>query len=356
MAKGKGFDRARLAVASASTLVASLFGGVSRSARAADDAMPVTVLTAGANWNDVGNTGGVPGINCGQGSSSSDRPLKIGGPAPDGKGGGCLAIGEGSLVGPPSRTDGLDGAFLVAVNGAGFVNPDGTLDLTGTTVTSDPVVLSGLTTRVQYYFAPTQPVARAVFSFTNATQAPISATVSVGSDAGSDGNTTVRATSSGNTTIENADRWILSSDSNPTTGDPTLLLVRYGTGAGTTVSSETGGYGTANSEYLVDNFALTVPAGTTRRIMVFVRLGTDVPSNQAAAAQFDNLATLQAAGLLAGLTPAQQSELANWAPLGTGTSFVANVPSIGDLGRLALVLTLGAAGFAALRRRRDATG
>jgi hypothetical protein len=132
-----------------------------------------------------------------------------------------------------------------------------------------------------------------------------------------------------------------------------LLWVRQGAGAPVTVSATPDVPGAGNDDFQ-DNYPLSIPAGQTRRLMVFVRLGTDVPTSTAAAPTFDNLTTLNAAGLLAGLSTQQQSELINWAPAApTGTSFVSNVPSLSDLGKLALALILGGAALVALGRRQS---
>ena len=351
MEKLKGFKRLRIAAASAGAVAASLFGGFSRSARAVDTPTPINVIAGGVSWTDIENAGSNFG-NC----TSSDGPA-------DGKrdeqpqGGNttfCLAISEASLV-SPNRTDGLDGGLQVGLNDFGFINPDGTLDLTGTTVRTNTVVLRGgppVSIEVEYFFSPSQPVVRALYSFNNFGQSAFTGTANVASNLGSDGNTTIQATQDGDTVVETTDRWIVTSDQAPTSGDPVLLWIRQGVGAPTGVSATPQVPGAGNDNFK-DNYPLNIPVGQTRRIMVFLRLGTDVPTSTAAAPTFDNLTTLNAAGLLSGLSAQQQGEIVNWAPAApTGVSFVSNVPSLSDLGKLALALILGGAALVALGRRQ----
>jgi hypothetical protein len=347
--KSKGFKRLRLAAASAGAVAASLFGGISRSARAVDTPTPIDVVAAGVNWGDVGNEGS-NFSNCTSDGVNGKRPA---GPL-GGNSSLCLGISEASIV-SPSRSDGLDGGLQVGINDFGFINPDGTLDLTGTTVSTNGAPARGgppVITNVQYFFSPTLPVVRALFSFTNSGQAAFTGTANIASNLGSDNNTIIQATQDGDTTVETTDRWIVTSDNAPTTGDPVLLWIRQGVGAPTGVSATPQVPGAGNDNFQ-DNYPIDVPAGQTRRIMVFLRLGTDVPTSSAAAPTFDSLTSLNAAGLLSGLSTQEQSEIINWAPAApTGTSFVSNVPSLSDLGKLTLALILGGAALIALGRRR----
>src|SRR4051812_10448725 len=75
-------------------------------------AAPFNVQTGGATWFMANNVGAFA-IN----------------PAQSGFG-----IGDAQLAGPPQRTDAYDGAFLMAVNGTVYQDPDGTVDLSGSTV------------------------------------------------------------------------------------------------------------------------------------------------------------------------------------------------------------------------------
>jgi hypothetical protein len=122
-------------------------------------------------------------------------------------------IGDASLPGA-GLGDAYDNALCLFVNGAPFLNP-ATVDLTGTTVTTGPQTLSGLSVVYQYFFLTSTPVVRALASFTNPTPAPITATIGFEINLGSDTGTVIEATSSGDTTFTTADRWVVTSDGSP---------------------------------------------------------------------------------------------------------------------------------------------
>lgn len=232
--------------------------------------------------------------------------------------GSGLGLSEASLVGPPGRQDGYDGAFVMAVNGTLFQNPTGNVDLTGTTVTSGTVVMQGLTVSEQFYFDPATPTVRAVYSYTNPSASAITVTVGWSQNLGSDSTTQIVTTSSGDTTLDAADRWVITWDGSPT-GDPVLSFVRYGPGA-TALPTLTATPGSGSPRDLfADHYSLTVPAGQTRRLMFFGQLSQNASVAEASAVTFNSTATLVSSGLLNGLTTQQESEIVNWnfgAPVG----------------------------------------
>ncbi|MEA5511297.1 PEP-CTERM sorting domain-containing protein [Crocosphaera sp. UHCC 0190] len=87
-----------------------------------------------------------------------------------------------------------------------------------------------------------------------------------GGELGSDSNTIIEATSSGDAVFQQADRWFISSDQGAET-DPILTFVRYGMGS--------------------------------------------------VQAVFDSLSTLGSTSLLSGLSTTEQGEIVNWEPVGT---------------------------------------
>ncbi len=268
-------------------------------------ALPVTVTTGGAKWSVSNSTSG-PFV--GQNGSVD-----------------AFGISDASLTGP-GRGDAYDGAFIMAVNGVTYADPDGTVDLTGTTVTSDPATLFGLNVSVQYYFDPATATIRALYTFTNPTANTISATASVGHDLGSDSDTIIENTSDGNNLLDSNDRFLITSDGT-VGGDPVLTFVRFGFGSveSLPVTAIAPGVNPVNgdgNDAYIDSYDITVPAGATRRILVFGQLSDSVANANTAVSTFDSNTSVTAAGLLTGLTPTQLAEIVNW-NFGTATTITA---------------------------------
>lgn len=231
---------------------------------------------------------------------------------------GIPGFGFDDAHGPiAGASDAYDTGWTIFINNAIFVAPGGSVDLTGTTMTAGPVAMSGMNVTVQHYYSPSSAVARIMVFLTNPTATAIAATVDVPVNFGSDNNTVIRATSSGDLLVTTADRWIVTSDGGPVDSINTTVL--YGPGAPTvtpaaytqTVFDQGGTQGIGAT------FNVNIPAGTTRSLMFFAGLGgvtvidNTVASAQTAAALFNNNATL-AADWLSGLSAAQQAEILNW--------------------------------------------
>src|SRR5262249_42928272 len=83
---------------------------------------------------------------------------------------------------------------------------------------------------------------------------------------------------------------------------------------------------------------ITVPAGQTRAVMIFVQL-SDTPAHaQTDTAVFNSNAALRATDYLSGLSAAQQAQIVNW-------TLVTPVPTLGQWGLAALAGLLGLFGF-----------
>jgi hypothetical protein len=352
MKQGNGFDRLRLAAAVV-TAAGSLFGPM-RTARAGGSA---TIAAGGASWY-IRNSGSGPGTApfltppCVGGGTRPERATKEPG-APAGTGNGCaMNITSASTA---TQSDAYDGFFLMAVNGTQYRDPDGVFTTTATSVSGSPTTIAGLTVSGDYQFFASAPVVRAIYTYQNATAAPITVTVAMGYNVGSDSATIVQATSDGDLLVETNDAWQVSSEGNPST-DPVVTLSRFGAGGAIGVTSSTVVVATTPvEEDQIDNYTLTVPANATRRLMFFSRVDPTIAAATAAAPTFNTLASVQAAGFTAGLTPAQLGEIANWSPAGPvgGVSFVSRVPTLGDWGRIAMILALGGLAFVATRRLRN---
>ena len=212
-------------------------------------------------------------------------------------------IAEASLG---EQDDAFDGALRIEIDGEAFDPPtDGTA--TGQTFTSATVVMSGLNVTAQYYADPNQPVLRQFVSLENPTDSPITITYRLSSNVGSDGETTVQATSSGDTSFTTSDRWVITDDS-PTGDDPTnTLVLSLPNGLAPNFVSQTD-----PSDDILAEFTVTIPANSTRSLLFFNALSDTSATAQANVSIFDDIAALQASTLLDGLTSEQLANTLNW--------------------------------------------
>lgn len=213
--------------------------------------------------------------------------------------------------------DAYDDAWAITIDGLAVGSADGNADLTGPILTVGPVVRSGLNVTLQHYYSPTSALARIMVSMQNPGASATTVNVQVPVNFGSDGGTRFNATSSGDTAVTTADRWVVSSDGGPS--DPVNTTVFYGPGSPSVLPSSytTSVHDCAGTEGVGATFNVTVPAGATRSVMFFAGLGgvtvadNSVASATSAAALFDANATL-APDWLTGLSAQQQSTIVNW--------------------------------------------
>ncbi len=147
-------------------------------------------------------------------------------------------------------------------------------------------------------------------------------TVQVPVNFGSDTSTQVDATSSGDTAVTIADRWIVTSDG-PPLGDPVNTTVLYGPGSPslTPASYTQTVFSCAGTEGLGATFSVSVPAASSRALMFFAGLGdiagtgNSIAGAAANATVFDSVATLNSStDLLTGVTlnTSQSALILNW--------------------------------------------
>ena len=301
--KKHGFDRLRGAAAAAGAIGLGLLGG--GSARAATVETPTTVKFTGTNfmatWRSIANQTSI--LN-GDPVSTTGGFIYTGNLS-------AFGISDASLRATTARfTDFYDSGMNLAVGGTLFVNPNGTVDLTGTTVTSNTMtdIIPGVDAQVEYYFVPNRPLARALYTLTNTTNAPIFTSVLVMGNYGSNEQTTVQATSDGDLDVEDTDLWVVSNDNVNVPGDsvsvPTATLATQGAGAAVTPVG-TMKPGTAQPSGNKDNFGyryvLTIPANDRVGIMLFSEMSPTVDAATTDAADLQSLGAAGVAGVLVGL-------------------------------------------------------
>jgi len=258
------------------------------------------------------------------------------------------------------NTDAYDTAWLTTVDTT-FVGTSGVGDLTGNTYTGNPQTISGLDVTYQLFFSADTQCNRLVLFFDNPLTIPISETVRIATNFGSDDDTTVEGTSSGGGVLTTADRWIVTSDGDGgSPGDPVNTTVFYGPGGEKgfgfepptsvtqTVCDDSGNEGVGAT------YDITVPQASTRCLMLFACLaditGTEntIAGALAAAPLFDSNDTIPG-DLLTGLTIAQLAECVNWDFPEPRPDVI---PTLSEWGLIAMAGILGIVGFMVMRRRK----
>lgn len=317
---------------------AALAGLISAPALAAPldlSTSPTVTPGFGSTEWDLDNTGGTDGGPFG-GSCDGSAGLNI-----------------NDATSPGSDSDAYDDGWNIYIDGTIFDAGD-IVDLTGTTLTAGPVAASGLNVTVEYFFSTTAGLARIRPIFQNPTGAPITVTVDVPVNFGSDSSTTYEATSSGDTTVTTADRWVVSSQGG--TGEfNTLVWYGPGTPAVTPSSYTTSVFDCAGPQGLGASFSVTIPAGATRSLVFFAGLGaitstTDsLPGAISAAATFDSPLASLPAEWLTGMDATDINEALNWE--GGGLGGPTAIPTLSQWSLMVLGALLALVGLRAHRRR-----
>jgi hypothetical protein len=181
--------------------------------------------------------------------------------------------------------------------------------------------------------------------FTNTGAAPMTVTMVTGNNLGSDANTTIAGTSSGNTTAELTDTWVgtFQNYSGTTTSDPRLAHVLQGPGATAPLTGINFANGDDNPYW---GYTFILAPGETKTIMNFV---VGQPSNAAAAAKANQLVGLPPNALQC-LSTTEQGQVANFRAV---QQAITEVPALDTTGLLVLAGGLVLAALAMLRRLRS---
>lgn len=322
----------------ATMLAAAIAGLLSAPALAAPvDVSTVPNITPGfgsTNW-DLDNAGGTDSGAPFSGNCNNSGGLNI-----------------NDATSPGGDSDAYDDAWQIYINGTIF-NAGNIVDLTGTTVTAGPVTMSGLNVTVEYFFSTTAGVGRIRPIFQNPTGSPITVTVEVPVNYGSDSSTVYEMTSSGDATVTTADRWVVSSQGS--TGEyNTVVWYGPGTPAVTPGSYTTTVFNCASTPGIGATFSVTVPAGATRSLVFFAGLGAITSTTDSlagaisAAVTFDSPLASLPAEWLTGLDATEISQTLNWEGGAVGPTAI---PTLSQWSLLVLGALLALIGLKAYRRR-----
>jgi len=360
---GRGFDKLRIVAASAAPVLASLFGAVTRSARAST-ALPVT-YSSSTHWqlqsSDCAEAFGLAGQTCGLGVHQfapvgdsalpttyvapattfmpppSTTPATSNSPAPTPTTPPITNSTQPTMAPPtttasPPSDDDMDGKRLrrtprkrakdiseitafnnslgVSVAGHVFQAPAGRVAVSGDTVTAGPSMLGGVTTRVQYrFFGPSHTV-RAVYMFTNSSTAPVVLDVRT-NIGGFGGGGDIALDSGGTPHLNPRSRWYETTGASSGSIAPSVLFVDAGVIGVSTVHS-IARYAFSNGVlHDVATFRIEVGAGATQALMVFAQANSAPLTAAAVDGTFADLYSLDSAGLLGNL-PVPTAQISNW--------------------------------------------
>jgi len=235
--------------------------------------------------------------------------LPAGGSCVDVPNGQGAALTDGVLTG---RSGALNNGAMVWVDN---IQVGGALTSASTTrAVFAATTIGGLTRQLTYDQITVSPApVRALLTLTNTTGADMTVPVDYASNHGFGLQAlAVEGTSSGDTTFDVNDRWVLVNRAMQFGLTPSHISVLYGPGnpvAPATSVTQTV-FDCAGTEGIGAHYSVTVPAGVTRRLMFFEDLtGSDDVALQKAVV-YNTVSNTSP--LVAGLTPTELREIVNW--------------------------------------------
>ncbi|MFM9024703.1 MAG: CARDB domain-containing protein [Planctomycetaceae bacterium] len=201
-----------------------------------------------------------------------------------------------------SVSDGTSDAYDGGLRVSGFpAGATATIAAGGREVSLGPATVGGVVVSRRIFVPADQGWARYLEVVTNPGTSPVSFTVQIDSNLGSDGGTRLIGVSSGASTFGATDDWIVTDDGPG--GDPAMLHVVAGPGAAIRPSSAG-----LSGDSLTYGFPLTLAPGQTRIVMHFAAQNVDQPT---ALAKGPLLAALPSAAL-AGLSSTDLEAIVNF--------------------------------------------
>ncbi len=186
------------------------------------------------------------------------------------------------------------------------------LDTIGTTIYLPEQKIDELYLSKSYYFSTTQPVVRAIYKIRNATSQEREIKIGTYTNLGSDKWTMLEGSSTGNATLSDADRWMITTDGNYYgDSDPINTWVRFGPG---TVKSKPifGKKPESGHDEYLDTIPVTIPANDYVLIMQFNRMDSTVTAAQDNALLFNSETDIYQEGYFDGLTNDDLIRVVNW--------------------------------------------
>ncbi len=390
--KIKGFDRLRQAitlsaVGSAGLLAVGTGRAGSTSVCQTHNIQVSSVVTSGTRVNVTFRNATVyassvllstPSVSHNSPNCSSLRGTSSGSIAAFGIQEGSIFLGSGSPDRGSTSTlgDAFDGYGGIFLDGAPYNDTDGIVDITGSTLTTDPDTMpNGLSVSSQYHVFTNKRVTRIIHSLYNPTATTITTRAAIGGNLGSDDSTTIPNTSNNNQTVELGDTWVITHDGSVyagiANGDPILthvvassegidaipLQIPGGGGQPAAASkyksnkegSQTQGGPPSASDNISFGYDVEILAGETQHLVWFVQMSDDIDEANTSLPNYTNTDAAIAAGLYINLPAGMTGNGINWAAPAAVLAPPVNVPVFSPI---SLVLLFGLFGFAASRSLR----
>ncbi|MEO1246537.1 MAG: hypothetical protein AAFX56_12725 [Pseudomonadota bacterium] len=181
--------------------------------------------------------------------------------------------------------DAYDGGLVLRVDDMAYPGDDRAVELQGgRELRLRRAILSDLDVTRRVFVSDVEGFARFLEILENPTNAPITANVLLATNLGSDGGTVIVSTSSGDTTVDSGDRFIVSDDASNGAGDPTLAHVFAGSNGTVLPVSVTAPLGRIDF-----SFDIEVPAQGRAILMHFASQNADRTVAQTSADDLFNL-------------------------------------------------------------------
>ncbi len=254
------------------------------------------------------------------------------------------------LTGLTKPFGGYGGLFLDVGNGTlPYNDPDGTLDVSGSTLTGSPMSMPSSSVQVtaQFHAFTDQRLMRIAYTFSNQPagprgSAPVTVTAWIAGQLGTDNLTRLENSSNGDNTLDAADNWLVTSDG---PGVPTLKLVHVPFGAGADVIPVNTQAPVGGNDRIGYRYQFDLASNESKTLVWFVGLGNTLDEANALADQFNTMDPNLFNDLPA------NSPVVNWpsAPIVAGPA--TPVPLNNPLGLFALAGLLGFIGWRRLQVR-----
>lgn len=216
---------------------------------------------------------------------------------------GVLSDGSGNGL-----DDACDSCWRLFIGLTQYNNVGGaiTTDLGGRQLLLPNVSIAGLNVSRRVYVPQADNFVRYLNVLENPTGADITVTVGMDTNLGSDGSTTVIATSSGDTIVDALDRW---ASTNGDSNDPRLAHVWDGFGGADSIDIVDNVPGGGNDDIDWEWQNVTIPAGQT---VIYMTLGSMQLNNAAATLAAQTLNAGGSAAIFDGLDAATIAQVQNW--------------------------------------------
>lgn len=205
-----------------------------------------------------------------------------------------------------AQPDAFDGGLMEIVAGTTFKDPDAMGTQSGQTLTVGPKKIAGLKVFQTDAALSGSPTLRLLLGFTNPSRAAISTNVVVDSKLGDGTSEGIDDSSTGDTTLSSADRWVITYD---TVGsDPAVTEAFAGKGAGTKLAAIV--KQPADDGCITVRYHMKIPARSTRYLLLFAQVHLMTSDAEADAAAFDSVNS--SSTLVAGIGAHVRAKILNW--------------------------------------------